>query len=273
MDGKTMRLLCLDIDGTLLDTRHQLPGENRRAIQQAAQAGVAVWLTSARPPAAVVPILRALEIEHNMACYNGGLILHNDQTIYEERIPAPTGVRIVQEAQRCGVHVSVYRDWDWFIQQKDRWSAQESAITGTQPTVAPLLKTMLRWQEGAHKFLCMGQPVQINAVHTALQARKLPVQLVRSKDTYLEILPLHAEKGTALQTICRVLDIPAAQAMAMGDHDNDCGMLTVAGWGVAMGNGSAAAKAAADVCTQSNDEAGAARAIDQWILKQREECI
>ena len=66
--------------------------------------------------------------------------------------------------------------------------------------------------------------------------------------------------------MCRKLGIPVRQSMAMGDHDNDCGMLRAAGLGVAMGNGSAAAKAAADVCTSTNDDAGVARAIDTWIL-------
>ena len=99
-----------------------------------------------------------------------------------------------------------------------------------------------------------------------LAAQQLPVQLVRSKDTYLEILPPLAEKGVALQAMCRKLGIPVRQSMAMGDHDNDCGMLRAAGLGVAMGNGSAAAKAAADVCTSTNDDAGVARAIDTWIL-------
>lgn len=266
MNHAAIQLLCLDIDGTLLDSQHQLPERNRTAIQQAAQAHVTVCLTSARPPAAVVPILRELNIEHDMICYNGGLILHKEQTLSEQRISVSVGVRIVQEAQRCGISVSVYRGWDWLIERDDPWSEQESAITGTVPVSVPLVETMRQWQEGAHKLLCMGTAQQIDAVTAVLAAQQLPVQLVRSKDTYLEILPPLAEKGVALQAMCRKLGIPVRQSMAMGDHDNDCGMLRAAGLGVAMGNGSAAAKAAADVCTSTNDDAGVARAIDTWIL-------
>lgn len=266
MNHAAIQLLCLDIDGTLLDSQHQLPERNRAAIQQAAQAHVTVCLTSARPPAAVVPILRELNIEHDMICYNGGLILHKEQMLSEQRIPVSVGVRIVQEAQRCGISVSVYRGWDWLIERDDPWSEQERAITGTVPVSVPLVETMRQWQEGAHKLLCMGPAQQIDAVTAVLAAQQLPVQLVRSKDTYLEILPPLAEKGVALQAMCRKLGIPVRQSMAMGDHDNDCGMLRAAGLGVAMGNGSAAAKAAADVCTSTNDDAGVARAIDTWIL-------
>lgn len=271
MKKQRIRLLCLDIDGTLLDSQHRLPSQNKEAVKKAIQAGVTVCLMSARPPSAVVPILRALEMEHNMACYNGGLILHKDKTMCEERIPVLTGAQIVQEAQHCGVHLSAYRNWDWFIEKNDRWSVQESQITGIFPITAPLIKTVSQWEDGAHKFLCMGKPHQIDAVYAGLRERRLPVQMVRSKDTYLEILPLRAEKGIALQSTCQMLHIAKEQSMAIGDHDNDCDMLREAGWGVAMGNGSEAAKTAADVCTRTNDEAGVAFAIDTWILKSREE--
>lgn len=266
MGKRHIRLLCLDIDGTILDSLHRLPPENREAIGRAARAGTIVCLMSARPPSAVVPILQALGLEYNMVCYNGGLILHKDETMYEQRIPASIGVQIVQEARHRGVHVSVYRNWDWFVEKNDRWSAQESAITGIYPIPAPLLESVFGWRDGAHKYLCMGLSHHIDAVYNGLKARGLPVQMVRSKNTYLEILPLCAEKGIALQSICRMLEIPKEQTMAIGDHDNDCGMLREAGWGVAMGNGSQAAKAAADAVTRSNDEAGAAYAIYKWIL-------
>lgn len=270
MNEHSIQLLCLDIDGTLLDSAHRLPPENRAAVREAVRSGVTVCLMSARPPGAILPILRELELENEMACYNGGVIYYRGQKIYEERIPVQVGMQIYMEAKRCGIHLSTYRDWDWLIDENDCWSRQESDITGLTPITLPIQREMSQWNDGAHKFLCMGEPYRIDEVFSGLEARRLPVQLVRSKDTYLEILPLTAEKGVALQTLCRVLGIAQNRAMAIGDHDNDCGMLRAAGCGIAMGNGSEAAKQAAMYQTRSNDEAGVAYAIERWILNRRE---
>lgn len=268
MTESPIRLLCLDIDGTLLDSMHRLPPENRAAVREAEQRGVAVCVMSARPPGAIVPIVRELGIAGPMVCYNGGLILKQDTCFADERIANAIGLQILRETEHCGVHLSVYRDWDWLIEKADRWSAQESAITGLIPTEVPLRETLHTCENGAHKYLCMGEPEKINIIAAALDALHLPVQLVRSKDTYLEILPLHADKAFAMTTLCHVLDIAPEQTMSVGDHDNDCGMLRAAAYGVAMGNASEKAKQAAAWQTRSNDEAGVAYAIHRWILNK-----
>lgn len=268
MTDPLIQLLCLDIDGTLLNSMHRLPPENRAAVREAERRGVTVCLMSARPPGAVVPIVQELGITGPMACYNGGLILQQDICLADQRIANEIGLRVQQETQRCGVHLSVYRDWDWLIEKADRWSVQESAITGLVPTEVPLRETLHAGESGAHKYLCMGEPEKINTIAAVLDALHLPVQLVRSKDTYLEILPLHADKAFAMTTLCRTFGITAEQTMSIGDHDNDCGMLRAAAYGVAMGNASKKAKQAAAWQTRSNDEAGVAYAIHRWILNR-----
>lgn len=258
-----VQILCLDIDGTLLDTKHCIPFKNKEAVQLAAQKGVIICLMSARPPGAIVPIANELQISGPIVCYNGGFILSENTCIYDARIPAKVGIQILQETVRCAVHLSIYREWEWFIEKSDAWSTQESMITGLVPTEISLKKAC---EQGAHKLLCMGDTERINLIFQELSKQNLPVQLVRSKDTYLEILPYSADKAEAMQTVCRVLNIPLENTMAIGDHDNDCGMLRMAAYSAAMGNGSSAAKQAAKFLTDDNDHAGVSRAIHTWIL-------
>lgn len=82
-----LRLLCLDIDGTLLDTAHQLPPENRAAVQYAAAKGVCICLLSARPPQAIAPIAQALGVPGPIASFGGALIAEGEKRIFDRRLP------------------------------------------------------------------------------------------------------------------------------------------------------------------------------------------
>ena len=143
----------------------------------------------------------------------------------------------------------------------------EGEITGLRPAVTPLRAALA---DGApHKLLCMGEPVRIDRFLAVLQEKTLPVSLLRSKDTYLEILPQNADKADALHRLCASLHISPAQTIAIGDHDVDCALLRAAGVGVAMGNGSPAARQAADWIAPDNDHAGVAAAVYHWIREEQ----
>ena len=173
---------------------------------------------------------------------------------------AQTAIRL---AQQEGISLSFYRDTAWFVERDDRWSEGESAITGLRPEVMPLAAAVA---EGApHKLLCMGEAEHIDRFYQILQNEGLAAELLRSKDEYLEIMPQQADKADALRTLCRYRHLAPEQTMAIGDHDVDCTMLRAAGVGVAMANGSPAARQAADWIAPDNDHAGVAAAIDHFL--------
>ena len=261
------RLLCADIDGTLLNSAHELPSANREAVRFAAENGVTICLMSARPPRAVFPIRDALGVDGPLACCGGGLILSGETRLADSRLTGACMQAVWHETQARGIHLSVYRDLDWLIAAEDEWSRSEAKITGIQPTVVPLETRFAAWKAGAgaHKLLCMGEKSQIDAMLPALEQKQLPMTLVRSKDEYLEIVPEGAGKDTAMYALCRSLGIAPAQVIAVGDHDIDAPLLRAAGLGIAMGNASRAARAAADVLTDSCDADGVAHAVYRYI--------
>ena len=115
-----LRLLCLDIDGTLLDTAHQLPPENRAAVQYAAEKGVCICLLSARPPQAITPIAQALGVPGPVASFGGALIEEGDRRIFDRRLPVDTAQTAIRLAQQEGISLSFYRDTAWFVERDDR---------------------------------------------------------------------------------------------------------------------------------------------------------
>ena len=106
--------------------------------------------------------------------------------------------------------------------------------------------------------------------HLHKQAEQLlqgiSVSAVWSSDSSMEITHPDAQKGIALEALCGLLDIPPENTMALGDSGNDESMLKKAGLGVAMGNAPDFIKAAADAVTESNENDGAAIAIERWAL-------
>ena len=108
-------------------------------------------------------------------------------------------------------------------------------------------------------------PPEIGAeVETALQG--VAVSAVWSSKTSMEITHPDANKGNGLAALCRLLDIPAENAMALGDSGNDESILRAAGLGVAMGNAPDFIQAIADVVTEPHDRDGAAIAIEKYCL-------
>lgn len=261
-----LRLLCLDIDGTLLNTAHQLPPENRAAVHYAAAQGLSICLLSARPPQAIAPIAQALGVPGPVASFGGALIQDDTHRIFDRRLPVDTARTVIELAQKHGISLSFYRDTAWFVAQDDEWSAAEGVITGLRPTCMALETALAA---GApHKLLCMGQAARIDQFYQILQTQAVQADLLRSKDEYLEIVPQHAGKAQALREVCGYLGISPAQAMAIGDHDIDCDLLEAAGLGVAMGNGSPAARQAADWIAPDNDHAGVAAAVYHWLKEE-----
>lgn len=109
MNQQQYRLLCMDIDGTLLNSAHELPPASREAVRSAAKNGVTICLMSARPPRAVFPIRDALGVDGPLACCGGGLILQGDNRLADSRLSCACTQTVLRETQARGIHLSVYR--------------------------------------------------------------------------------------------------------------------------------------------------------------------
>jgi hypothetical protein len=94
----------------------------------------------------------------------------------------------------------------------------------------------------------------------------MPINLVFSEETYMEIIPSGSSKGVALQFVAQHLGIPLGAVIAVGDNLNDLEMIQVAGLGVAMGNAPDELKAHADFVTATNDQEGLRHVIERFIL-------
>jgi len=265
-------MVCLDIDGTLLNSRHELTQRTKRAVRLAAfEKGIHVVLVSARMPKGMLFLKRELGIKGPMVCYSGGLIW-NEGIVREVAIPPMDAREIADLVQSRGLHLSVYRNDEWYVEAMDEWATKESRITKITPVPANFKSLWNVWtmdNTGPNKFLVMAEPKEIELLRNLRQQSVLlrGVNLYPSKPTYLEITHQDATKTSAIEYLAQSLGIRRSDILAIGDNFNDIDMLTFAGIGIAMGNAPQEVKRHADEVTLTNDEDGVADAIFRHLLE------
>jgi len=265
-----IRLLALDLDGTLMDDDMVIKSPRvRQAVAAAQERGVVVTLATGRMFDFVLPFAQDLGITAPLICCQGGLIQppDSDAPLYRATMePALMREVLEWQAQR-GWHFVLYADDDVFLDERRYPDTFYYDMLGERLVWVDDLFSVLERRKPV-KFLVFIEPHEANRVETELRQRFGGLmELTRSHALIVEGNPLGVSKGDALRRLAAHLGIPQAQVMAVGDQDNDASMIAWAGLGVAMGNGSPAVKATADWIAPPLAEDGAAVAIERFVLK------
>lgn len=258
------RLLALDVDGTLLDSAHELRPRVAKALRAAAAAGLTITLATGKQFRSIRPLLDELNLCGPQICLNGAAIVAG------EREPPVAFAPLAEEERRAVIERVRLAAPDALISQfaLDAIYVDESqrhhpllgifAEYGEQaPTLVPDLSR--ETQPPTAKILVAGAPARMSALRTAvtplLAAR---TYITTTMPEFLEFFAFHANKGTALRRLRERLDLPREAVIAVGDGENDIPLLREAGLGVAMANAGPATRAVADRVILSNDEEGLA---------------
>jgi hypothetical protein len=263
------KMICLDIDGTLLNSKHKITLPVKNSIQKAAaEKNIPVILVSARMPKGIIFLQKELGIQFPIISYSGALILDQKQNILHQEVLSLDDVQsIYASAKKLQAHLSIYKENTWYIEKNDVWSKQESDITGIRPEIQPFDKLLTQWSNqktGPNKLLFMADPKIIQTLKNLFSAKSITSYC--SKPTYLEIVPNCASKTNAIKYLANIQSIATKEIITIGDNYNDIDMLESAGLGIAMDNAPDAVKSHADTITASNDNDGVAAAIEKYCL-------
>ena len=266
----TYSIVFLDIDGTLLDSHHQVMPCTLNQLKHLHKEGIPIILCSARPPSGVHLVSGQMGLNSPMACYNGGLVFDEKGTILRD-----VGIDIQQamEFKRFvserfpDVVVNAYLYNVWMVEDPQHpMILREAEITQSTPLKGSL-EMVAASATHVHKLLCMGEPVRIRALQKEIPKCFPELMALRSKPEYLEILSPESTKQSATQVLLNHYGVEAKRAVAFGDSDVDVDMLKYCGLGVAMGNAPRSVKEAADFVTASNDQEGVYIALNSLRLK------
>lgn len=248
-----------DMDGTLLNSQHKISPKTEQAIKSVISKGIPFIPVSARPPYAITPYTEQLQTNAPIICYSGALILDQDLNELYSVLIDEADLNKLTALLTPYAHLSIshYAGLNWFVNQNDYWSQQETAITGLQSQKTP------ENIQNVHKILIMGNAESILEVEQILKNALPHLSIHRSKPEYLEIMNKAATKAKAIRFMESYLQISADEVIAFGDNFNDLDMLEYAGLSVAMGNAPEEIKQVAKEMTANNNEDGIALILER----------
>ncbi len=266
MSGVT-RLLVADVDGTLVTDDKRLTTAAVEAAGRLRDAGIALALTSSRPPHGLEAFAKPLGLETPRGAFNGGMLIGADGSILQQMLLAEATVR--QAITRLAGHrvdLWLFTADAWILNNPDgHYVPLERATVKLEPTVvddfAPYLGRLGKLMASSEDFAALAE------AEAELQ-REMGGQVAAhlSQRYYLDVTHPDANKGRAVRDIAELLGIALDETACIGDMTNDVPMFDVAAFSIAMGNAPDAVKARATATTRSNQEEGFAHAVETLLL-------
>ncbi len=263
------RLICIDIDGTLLNDEKEVLPEVKEAVKRQYEKGRKIALVSGRMPWAVSQVEKQLEIDCIKVC-NAGTFIIVDGVCVKEVVMSTHMMRQLYTdiAGKHRVPLWIFQGYRWYVTQTDSFVEKETDIIKYRPDVVDPYELAENWDKAGikpNKFLIAAPEEKIGEIQTELeQLENRTFDVARSSGNYLEIFPKNVDKGKAVASLCGVLNIGTEDVVAIGDHELDIPMIETAGIGIAMGNAIQALKEKADFVTLTNNEAGVAHALQDY---------
>ena len=274
-----VRLVAVDIDGTLLDSAHRLPPANRQALRTAAARGVDVVLATGRAFHHARPVAERLGAPVTLIVNNGALVkTPAGETLACRPVPRGlaralvAGTRSIREGaalvfDRTDARQYVYERIDWSHPQRQRY---HDRYRGVMTRVDPVERALdADPVQVAFNGGVADMRVLAGRVRALPAARRLTITLTEYEQRDFSLLDITAggcSKGAALADWAERRGVPPAGIMAVGDNLNDVDMLERAGHPVVMGNAVEELKRRGWPLTAGHDEAGVAQAIRERVL-------
>jgi len=268
-------LLFLDLDGTLLNDAKEITPGNRAALDAALQRGHGVIITTGRPLKSAMAHAHKLQLDKPgcyLIAYNGGVIYDwaAEKQLYTLSLPYDTVNRVFDYVNSTGVHVQTYDTWDVLVEKRCDNATVRRYCDGTIGfRVIGDVHTDLKEEPVKILIIDFDNKSALEKIQAwVLEHMGQDVECFFSSNAYLEVVPKNIRKGEAVKMLCRLLDVPISNAVAVGDEANDLSMIVDAGIGVAMCNGIAAVKAAANYITKNdNNHDGVAEVVEKFLAE------
>jgi Cof subfamily protein (haloacid dehalogenase superfamily) len=265
-----IRLVIVDVDGTLVTQEKVLTEDAKAAARELRAAGVTLALTSGRPPRGMKMLVEPLELEGQIAGFNGGVYVNPDMSVITtHKLAKEAAEKAVKLILDQGLDAWLYTPDDWFIRDKDApHVAREAWTVKFDAKVVPSFSDDLL--SNAVKVVGVSDDHDLVArcEKAAQQALGDQASAARSQPYYLDITHPQANKGMVVETLSKLLEVPKEEIATIGDMPNDVLMFKKSGLSIAMGNASDEVKAQATKTTDSNEREGFAKAMRQFVLTE-----
>ena len=253
-----LKLIALDMDGTLLSSSLEISKENLQAIQTAKEAGHIVMICSGRAKEDALKLLEEYKLSLPVGASNGAIVYVDGKVINSRCLPNDKVYKLAKLLESEGfpyklyTNKGVYSPYTWQDQVMQAFEENKHALDVTLEELeritekqkkSNLITDFQRIEDVVNnpeleisKFFILTFNAEHRAQLLSMLQEDTDISVTASAPTNVEIMDKHGHKGNGLQEMAAYFNIPIEDTIAIGDNFNDVPMLQVAGLSVAMGN-------------------------------------
>jgi len=285
MESK-IKLICIDMDGTLLNSNHEVSEENKTAIKKAYDMGINIAICTGRIFLSARHYADLIGINAPVIASNGAFIKNGymDEPIYENPLSKEMAIDIYRIVKKYGLTIH-FNTWNVLFMETP--APEDHAYVVMNRDLPEEKRVNFIINENLDEAIqnYEGNILKAIVIENSDNKEKLWAAKEEIKDTFrdklhvvssgknnFEVMVGSVSKGNAVAYLADMLNITQEEVMCIGDSENDLSMINYAGIGVAMGNGLDMVKEAADFVTDTNDNSGVAKAINHFVLNNSSQC-
>ena len=267
------KIIVLDLDGTLTNTKKEITPHTLEVLLRAQEKGIKIVLASGRPTYGIAPLAEKLQLskyEGYILAYNGGEIIDwkTGELMYKNLLDHDVLPYLYQCAKDNNFAIVTYDGEYVLTEYPDDEYVHKEAILNVMK-----IKKVDNFLEAVKhpiaKCLIVGEPTRLAELEKEMYEHlKDRMGVFRSEPYFLELVPKGIDKAQSLAVLLKELGMTKDEMIAIGDGFNDLSMIKYAGMGVAMGNAQQVVKDNADFITLTNEEDGAAYAIEKFMSEE-----
>ena len=260
-----IKLIATDIDGTILIPEKQFTKGVKDCIKKLQEVGIKIVLVTGRMNAAAELVAKELNLKTPVISYQGGLVKENGKTLYERYLTEDESERIIEWAKSENIHINLYNN-DILYSEYDNYEIQRYS---TRQSVDYIVKPFSEIKKDkVNKILAIDYH---NADRISKYEKELPkifpeLYIVKSTPNFLEFSNPEASKYCAVNFLQNYWGITKEETLTIGDQNNDIALLEAGGLKIAMGNATDSLKKIADHITDTVENDGFVKAVNEFVL-------
>lgn len=270
-----VRLVCLDLDGTLCDSEKRVSPGNRSALARACEAGLAVAVASGRHPFNVCDLMDDLGLPHTAVCLSGAYVMLDGREVFRHGISLDCAEAAIAVASEVGCYVSVSgADFNLnagTIERRGAENAVARRYQGCGSYEELLEEVRLRAGDLLKCSLHAADEGEYQRLRSRLASELGDVTLAQSNVRWVDVTAAGCSKAEGMEALARAMGLSLAEVAAVGDDENDLESMSSVAVGIAMGNAIEPVGRAAAMVVADNDHDGVAEAIDMLLAARKDE--
>lgn len=276
-----IKLIVTDLDGTFLNSNHiTIPKENIEAFEKAHKMGVKVAIASGRTKILTDYLVEQLPFLDYLVTSNGAVTydLHTGKVVCSTLMNNSQSVEVFNILKDYNLIYEIYFNGNCYMNNDSYAMFDKEHVS---PHIHDLLKDFIK-PVSSLETLIDGQGIEKLNILSLSGEERLEIEekvnkscdvafassfpIVKGVNGNLEMTDKNATKGFAVKGLCDALGLSSENVMCFGDGENDCSMLDFADYSFAMANGTDLVKSTAKFITDTNDNAGVAKAINKYVF-------